>query len=148
MDGDHVGVGDLGHRPGLAEHAGPGERVGHFLAADQLDRHLAVEAAIVGDVDGPHGALAEALEQDEVAEGRAEGRGLPVGRGAQGRRTERAVQRGVAALALERGDDGEAARAAGEVGLEATAKLGRGVASEKVRDLGFARAIHGVELRG
>jgi hypothetical protein len=55
---DDPGMIEPRRRPGLAQEAGAALVVEH-LAADQLDRHVALEGQVVGAVDHAHAALAE-----------------------------------------------------------------------------------------
>jgi hypothetical protein len=94
-DLQHVGVGDLRHRLGLAQQAavadglaaGRGE-----VAVQQLDRDLAVEVHVVGGIDHAHAAGAERLEHLVAADlGRHRRLAAATGaqiRGAQGRLAE------------------------------------------------------------
>ncbi|MBK7827693.1 MAG: hypothetical protein IPJ59_21235 [Nannocystis sp.] len=69
VDGDDVGVGELGEGLGLAQEA---ELAGAVRArTQQLERDLAVEVGVEGGVDDPHRAGAEAVEDDVAADHRA-----------------------------------------------------------------------------
>ena len=71
VDGDDVGVAELGHRLGLAQESALALGRGHGPGAareQQLDGDLAVELGIVGGVDLPHAADAEPLEHDVAAD--------------------------------------------------------------------------------
>jgi hypothetical protein len=63
-----VRVREAGHRLRLAGHAGAHRRLVEQLPTDQLERHLAVEAAVVTRVHDAHRALAELVEHDEGAD--------------------------------------------------------------------------------
>lgn len=60
---------ELGHRLGLSLQACGGDRIG--LAAQQLDRNLAIELRIISAIDDTHPAFAEHLD-DEIATDAAE----------------------------------------------------------------------------
>ena len=70
VDGDDIGVGEAGHRLGLAQESGGagGFAVAGSAAVDELDGDLAVELGVVGGVDDAHAAGAEALEDDVASE--------------------------------------------------------------------------------
>ncbi|MEZ4452108.1 MAG: hypothetical protein R3B09_21770 [Nannocystaceae bacterium] len=86
VDGDHVGVGEAGHRLGLAEHPGA-EVVARLRGRQELERDLPIELRIVAGVDDPDRAAADRPEDDVAAEGHPgrEAGGLVVDL-AQGRR--------------------------------------------------------------
>ena len=65
VDPDHVGVLELGHRPGLAEQALPVRRVAD-VGAHHLDRDAAAQVGVAGLVDDPHAAGPQP-PQDHVA---------------------------------------------------------------------------------
>jgi hypothetical protein len=71
VDGDDVGVRQLGQRLGLAQQAGPVSALTAAGREDQLEGDLAVELGVVGGVDDAHGAGAEAVEEDVAADRRA-----------------------------------------------------------------------------
>jgi hypothetical protein len=71
VDGDHVGVRELGQRLGLAQQpeAPMGSR--RRSGSSKLERDLAVELRIVGGVHDAHAAGAEPVEQDVAPDHRA-----------------------------------------------------------------------------
>ena len=79
VDGDDAGVGEAGHRLGLAEEALGGGAAD--VGADQLQGAPAVELRVVGGVDDAHAAGAEALEDEVAAEGGAAGEVVRGGEG-------------------------------------------------------------------
>ena len=84
-DEHHVGVRELGHRPGLPLEAVLLLGVGGELAEHELQGHVAVEERVAGVIDDAHGALAE--RADDVVLADALGgfaRGGPVRRGWRG----------------------------------------------------------------
>ncbi len=97
VDLQHVGVGDLGHRLGLAEQAAvaDGLRPADDALVQQLDGDLAVEVGVVGGVDDPHAAGADRLEHRIAADLSRRlalpGRGGCSGRGQRGRAQARGV---------------------------------------------------------
>ncbi len=114
IDLDDVGVGQAGHRLGLAEDppAPLGARAGQ--RASQLDRHLAVELRVVRGAHDTHAALAELLQKCVAADRRRLGvaeqgamdavAGQPLGQRALGggRRLELRLIRGEVAAAVGR----------------------------------------------
>ena len=120
VDGDDVGVGEAGHRLGLAEEAGGAGAVGVLAAAQELDGDLAVELGVVGGVDDAHTAGAEAAEHDVAAERLAAGaRGLVVlGAGAAevGRGRAVGANVGVDGLLRARAIDARRGAVTGDVG--------------------------------
>jgi hypothetical protein len=74
VDVDDVGVGEAGHRLGLAEHAVLALAVvaGAMAAAHDLDGDAAGELGVLGLVDDAHAALAELAEDLEAADVRGQ----------------------------------------------------------------------------
>ncbi|MGX1491501.1 hypothetical protein RKD41_003760 [Streptomyces tendae] len=68
-DGDDVGVRELGHCLGLTAEPLTEGRLAAQLGVQRLDRDLAVEHGVVGEVDGGHAALAEQVAQLVAATG-------------------------------------------------------------------------------
>ena len=68
-DSDHVRMRQLGQRVGLAQDAAVAGGAGRV--AHELERHLAVEAVVVGRVHHAHAAGADLVEQDVAVDGRA-----------------------------------------------------------------------------
>ena len=64
----HVGVLHLGERLDLVLEARLGRGVLELLLADDLERHVAAQARVVGLVDAAHAALAEQFEEDVAPE--------------------------------------------------------------------------------
>ena len=77
---DDVGVGEPGHRLGLAVQAGASEAVA-LRGPQQLDGDLAVELVVVGRVDDAHAALADLLQDREVADPRRDDQLIGLGGG-------------------------------------------------------------------
>ena len=73
VDGDDVGVAEPGGRPGLAAEPADEGLVGGEARAHDLQRHLAVEPLVEGDVDRGHAAVGD-VRQHAVPAGRAPGR--------------------------------------------------------------------------
>jgi hypothetical protein len=69
VDGDDVGVGELGEGLGLAQEADLAAAAGS--GAQELEGDLAVEVGVEGGVDDAHGAGAEAIEEDVAADAEA-----------------------------------------------------------------------------
>ena len=86
VDGDHVRVRQLPQGLRLAQEP-PAGRLAPRIA-DQLERHLAIEIAIVGRIDHAHGAGAEPLDDDIAADRGPAGRQILIRRSA-GRRALR-----------------------------------------------------------
>ena len=70
-DGVHlhdVGVGDAGDRLGLGLKAPQGRGVGGQVGLEDLDRDLALEAALAGEINGPHAADTDESNEVKVAQ--------------------------------------------------------------------------------
>ena len=68
VDGDHVGVREAGQRLGLPLESGVGLGRQIGVGAQHLEGDLAVQLRVVGRVDDPRGAGAQALEDHEAAD--------------------------------------------------------------------------------
>jgi hypothetical protein len=72
VDGDDVGVLDRGDRLGFALEPLQVLRTRREIVGKHLDRHLAIEIGVLGQVDGPHAPLSELGEDPVVGKGLAD----------------------------------------------------------------------------
>ena len=68
VDGDDIGVVELGERQRLAAEALPRHLVGQRAGRQQLERDVALQALVMGGVDDAHAARADLLEHAIMAQ--------------------------------------------------------------------------------